>query len=129
MVGSEAAAVAFPTGRILRLPDGGLLVTCQCTFGETEKTDRTGFLKSTDNGASWFLASHIDHAHYRFSEASLELTLDGRVICVARSRYDEPTPLFQSYSNDGGSTWSELEPLDVCGVNPGLLRLSSGALL
>ena len=129
VVGSERAAVAFPTDRIVRLPDGGLLVTCQCTFGETEKKDRTGFLKSTDTGKSWSLVSFIDLPDYRFSEACLELTLDGKVMCIARSRQDEPTPLFQTYSDDGGATWSELEPLDVCGVRPGLLRLKSGMLL
>ncbi len=129
VVGSERAAEAFPTDRIIKLPGGGLLVTCQCNFGETEKKMATGFLKSTDDGATWSLASTIDHPDHRFSEACLELTREGHVICVVRSRYNEPTPLFQTYSSDGGVSWSELQPLDVCGVRPGLLRLSIGSLL
>ena len=129
VIHSERCAVAFPTERIVRLPGGDLLVSCQCNFEDNPKKNQTGFIRSTDNGESWSLASKIDHPEYRFSEACLELTLDGRIICLIRSRHNEPTPLFQTYSSDGGVSWSELEPLDVCGVSPGLLRLSNGMLL
>ena len=60
---------------------------------------------------------------------------DGRLLGMIRSEghdtnyYEHPTTMFQTWSDDGGRTWSEPTYMDVLGSPPHLMRHSSGAII
>ena len=61
--------------------------------------------------------------------AFIELT-NGRLLCVTRSSYETGiTPMYKSFSDDYGKTWTTPEAFTPNGVDPFLLRLGNGVLV
>jgi predicted neuraminidase len=86
-----------------------------------------GVAISTDAGASWALHGAVEAPHWALENMMVQLR-DGRVWMLIRAGGGV---LWQSFSDDGGRTWSAGTPTEI--VNPGtrffIGRLASGRLL
>ncbi len=91
------------------------------------ETQLQGAAVSTDMGASWTLHGAVDAPPWALENMMVQLR-DGRVWMLIRTGVGV---LWQSFSEDGGLTWSTGEPTGI--VNPGtrffIGRLASGRLL
>lgn len=137
----ELTMPAYPSGQILRLRDGALLlpVYCQREIGSylNAKFATNYVLRSTDDGKTWAAPVWCDRNNSaepgtwfsagNFSEIGLAETDDNVVI-----GYGRPGPwpyMWRVQSNDGGKTW---EPA-AFGAFPGycstLTRTAGGALV
>lgn len=98
------------------------------------------FYKSNDGGSIWNTLGRIfynadkvevtDRQYDKirgFSEACFEILKDSTFFCVTRSGFD--TPMFKSFSTDGGKHWSEPEAFTSNGVKPRLLLLDNGVMV
>lgn len=98
-------------------------------------------LYSDDDGKSWNHSSWVstpdfpvqgDHKSTRWHQNGLEPTIvklnDGRIWMILRTSHDN---FFESFSNDGGETWTEPVPSCFFGTNtmPTLKKLEDGRLL
>lgn len=107
--------VAFPA--IQSLPDGTLL--CMCRHG-TARESNDGVIRvhrSMDGGHSWSPTGPLpgpEHPHVGIPfPGGFGLALDGDVIAwVCHPDRDGHNQGFTSRSNDGGTTWSLLAPVD-----------------
>lgn len=57
---------------------------------------------------------------------------DGTILGVVRAQGKEVDfgfTMYQTISNDGGKTWSEMVPMHICGSPPQLIKHSSGAVI
>ena len=118
-------------GKILTLSDGTVLLGGYGWYvpdeegGELPPEERgmsSYVLRSTDNGQTWGELTIISRVH---NETALAELPDGRVLAVMRG-----AGLSQSFSSDGGRTWSEPEPvLSGARLPADLVLLDSGKLL
>jgi len=132
----------FAKGKIVRLPNGDLLASL---YGDHQGDHhyRTMLIRSTDQGRSW-----NDHASvaYRpddpdpnlvgsfcgYCEPSLALLANGQLLCVMRTQGqeipNEYRPIYASWSNDLGQTWSVPEPTQphLMNISPTLAVLENG---
>jgi hypothetical protein len=85
---------------------------------------RTGLLRSQNGGRCW---GHLIQIAYGVDdEKSVCVLPSGRWIAVMRD-WDRPSK--RSFSDDGGHTWTPVEPLPFHGHCPSLLQTQSGTLL
>lgn len=99
------------------------------------------FLISDDFGKTWKKSNRLNVPHHkaggvhkgtRWNHDAMEPTAvqlkDGRLWTILRTSLDN---MWQSYSNDGGLTWSKPAPTDFYGtcVMPKIKRLGDGRLL
>lgn len=134
-------------GRTLELDDNMLL---SCTYN-VYYPDSNGkilpsgvtFYESTDNGRTWFFRSTIPYQPDEvtdslwsqrnvvgFSEPTISRVNKDLIICIMRSTEQNMiTPLYKSFSTDGGKTWSTPEAFTPNGVCPQLLKLGNGVLV
>ncbi len=86
-----------------------------------------GCWSSCDNGKSFeFRGKAVIREQYSFDEHNYIELPDHRLWCVMRARKEA----MESFSDDGGRTWSEPEPTSFCGFSRIFLRrLNSGAIL
>jgi hypothetical protein len=129
---------------ILERPDGSWLMTMYGNFDEDRITPlekdalqetkymmRTFVVKSTDQGHSWNYLSSVaipragDPIGEGFGEPAITLLDDGRLLCIMRTGHH--FPLYASWSNDGGKTWTPptYTGLDR-GCDPCLIKLRDG---
>ena len=99
------------------------------------------FYKSTIQGHHWQLIGKIPYqpignkayeewvydGQDGFTEPAFEVLNNGRFLCVMRS--GDTTPLYKSFSDDEGRTWTKPEPFTPNGVMPMLLKLDNGVLV
>ena len=94
------------------------------------------FYKSRDEGLTWDRLSRISFkqdgiAENRegtsFEEPAFEILADSTFICVMRS--GSKSPMYQTFSSDRGTTWTDPQPITPNGVKPKLLRLKNGVLV
>lgn len=100
-----------------------------------------GVFYSDDDGISWKRSQFVQSPHHqaggvhkgkRWNHGAVEPTVielqDGRIWMIARTAQDEH---YESYSEDGGETWSELMPSSFYGTitMPTMNRLDDGRLL
>lgn len=86
--------------------------------------DRSVVLRSADDGKTWDAPVFIDDApEVHLQEPSLLQLDDGRLLCVMRRQGR------QSFSEDGGLTWSKPEPFAHRADCPYLLQTQDGLLL
>lgn len=129
---------------ILEMPDGTWLMTMYGNFAtdtiippdadaqkELTFMQRTIILTSRDKGISWDYLSTVasprpgDPVGEGFVEPAITLLEDGRLLCVMRSGHH--FPLYASWSEDAGRTWSPpmYTGLDR-GCDPCLITLQDG---
>lgn len=96
------------------------------------------FYRSTDEGKSWSVIGKIppDSTSYSrkgkwdedgFSEPAFEILADSTFLCVMRTGMT--APMYKSFSNDFGKSWSKTEAFTPNGVKPKLLTLGNGVLV
>ena len=107
------------------------------------RTDRTGayVYYSDDDGRSWKISQQVNapkhvksgfHQGIRWNHGAVEPTIvelqDGRLWMIMRTAQDKH---YQSFSTDGGETWSEATPSPFYGTitMPTLYRMHDGRLL
>ena len=101
----------------------------------------SGVFYSDDDGISWKRSEFVQapahkpggvHKGYRWNHGAVEPTVieldDGRIWMLARTAQDQH---YESYSEDGGETWSEMRPSRFYGTitMPTMKRLEDGRLL
>lgn len=131
-------------GAIKKLSDGSLVTGIYPTY--YQNTDgfvlrsAVSFYKSKDLGHRWDVLGKIpyqtDRSDYEdyifdgndgFTEPSFEILKDGTFLCVMRT--SSTTPMYKTYSIDGGMNWTKPEPFTPNGVMPNLLLLKNGVLV
>lgn len=100
-----------------------------------------GVFYSDDDGLRWKRSQFVQapdhhlggvHKGYRWNHGAVEPTVielhDGRIWMIARTAQDQH---YESFSEDGGETWSELKPSRFYGTitMPTMNRLNDGRLL
>jgi len=134
----------FAYGKVIELRNGDLLCPI---WGKRVPAEawRTGLVRSRDGGHTW--GSHVTIGYDSnmrlpspqvevvhcagFNEATLVELPDGRILAVLRQQGVGPDvrQMFQSFSPDGGLTWSEPYPMFLWGTSPSLHLTASGLLL
>ena len=121
----------MPYGRIHELPGGRLMVPFYGTPRDASdpKHRVLAVVFSADGGDTWN-DSTILHAGKTGdicpSETDIVDLPDGRYLAIVRANAQKR--LYRSYSGDEGRSWTALEPTEMPGQCPALLRLASGAL-
>jgi hypothetical protein len=104
--------------------DGRLIMP----LNDVPEYQRIFIVVSRDRGRNWdppiFAAWSSDHL---FTEPDLVELDDGGLLLVFRD--DRTRHLFCSFSQDGGSTWSEATKTPIDGYPPHLLKLTDGRIL
>ncbi len=97
---------------------------------------RAWVLRSEDGGDTWEMVTMAyDGGEHPFNESSLLALPNGRIVAMVRTASGskriphEAKYLFQTHSDDGGRTWSEIRNTGLWGYPPHLLLLSSGDVL
>ena len=100
-----------------------------------------GVFYSDDDGMSWKRSQFVQapahepggvHKGYRWNHGAVEPTViemnDGKIWMLARTAQDQH---YESFSEDGGETWSEMQPSRFYGTitMPTMSRLNDGRLL
>ena len=100
-----------------------------------------GVFYSDDDGVSWQRSEFVNappheiggvHKGVRWNHGAVEPTVieleDGRIWMIARTAQDQH---YESFSEDGGETWSEMQPSRFYGTitMPTMSRLNDGRLL
>ena len=118
----------------LVLPDGTALGAIYGVIRGEKKVDtwRTGgthALRSNDKGETWQISplAHDPTGKHSFNETDLLLLPSGRILALIRGGGE--AHLYQSYSDDGGESWSSPIPTPISGSPANLLRLKSGNIL
>ncbi len=114
--------------------DNGDLVTVAHTEFEGDKSCRVIALGSSDKGRKWrYLATvaydpdmNTPPTTDGFTEPIICKLADGELICFIRTQGHYP--MYQSYSRDGGKTWTKPVKSGVDGVAPDMQLLSNGVL-
>jgi len=134
----------FDKGKIVQLPDGDLLAPM---YGDLEGdvAYRTMLVRSSDGGLTWeYYASVAYEAEdpnpelvgefCGYCEPSLAQLADGRLVCVMRTQGThlpaEYRPLYISWSDDVGKTWTKPVPTapHLMNIWPTLAALDNGVL-
>ena len=118
----------FP--RSVVLADGTILVPLYDEHGRRgdREHDRCWVFRSPDGGTSWRLTlMGQDSAVGWGNETALVEVAPGRVL--AHLRHAPPGYLVESWSDDGGATWSQPLRTEIWGYPPHLLRLQDGRIL
>ena len=120
LLATSDATVELPTGRLLVPVYGNL------------PGEGSGSLAaiSDDKGISWHLSTMAFDPlqNMDFVEPALALLPDGTILCMLRVEKIEQY-LWQTYSTDGGETWSAPRRTPIWGFPPHLLVLEDGRLL
>ena len=118
----------------LVLPDGTVLGAIYGVKKEKKKADtwRTGgayALRSKDKGRTWQISTIANDptGKLSYNETDLLLLSSGRILAIIRS--SGGAHLYQSYSEDGGESWSQPAPTAISGQPGNLLQLKSGNIL
>mgnify|MGYP002400568141 CR=1 FL=1 len=117
------------------LPDGTVLGPIYGQIkGEGSRrswdSDGTYILRSEDRGNSWRLITlaYDPSGKQGFNETDLFLLPNGRILAMIRND-GEGARLYQSYSDDGGRTWTPPVPTKIPGSPAHVTSLRSGNLL
>jgi len=114
--------------RSVQLTNGNLVTVAHTLFAGEGKI-RVITLGSSDKGRHWrYLATIAYDPKIRtegYTEPIICQTANGKLICFMRT---EGAMMQQSFSNDGGQTWTPPEKAGVEGVAPDMHLLSSGVL-
>ena len=113
----------------VQLTNGNLVTVAHTLFAGEGKL-RVIALGSSDKGRSWgYLATVAYDPNINtegFTEPIVCQTAPGSLICFMRT--EGGNPMYQSFSNDGGRTWTQPRQAGVNGVAPDMRLLSNGVL-
>ncbi len=131
VVPSPFKTVTATSSPVIELTDGTLLMPIYgrdtpSRYNEDKPglRDRSVVLQSTDDGETWGEPVFIDDSpDEHLQEPSLLQLDDGRLLCVMRRQGR------QSFSEDGGQTWSKPRPFAHRADCPHLLQTKAGLLL
>ena len=108
----------------IQMPDGDVLLP----LCDVPDYARVFVVRSSDEGKSWSLplpvAAHPDHLF----EEPCALLLDEKRVLI-HFRDNRTHSLYQSYSSDGGFSWSTPQPTGIQGYPSHLLRLPDSRIL
>jgi predicted neuraminidase len=112
----------------LQLPDGTLVSPSSTESTDADSVWRVHFERSTDNGRSWTSSAPPASAEIQAIQPSLLSYGHGEIQAIGRSRSRR---LFETWSRDGGLTWTPLALLDVPNSNAGIdaVTLTGGTQL
>jgi sialidase-1 len=108
-------------------PDGTLVMAIYKELPDPLRV-WSAMIFSSDNGLSWSDPVLVDPDNDDNDEPDIIFLPGGRCLCVMRSNRGDNT-MWQSWSEDGGHTWSRSTPIGFPGHAPYLLRTRAGALL
>ena len=115
--------------RAVQLPNGDLVTTAHSRF-KGDKKLLVIALGSSDKGRNWHYLGTVARDETidteGFTEPIVCNTADGALICFMRTQGGHP--MYQSWSRDGGKTWSKPQKSGVLGVAPDMHLLSNGVL-
>ncbi len=127
-------------GNIKQLADSSLVAGVYPSLYKSEQGTLVkggiSFYTSNDYGESWSITGKIPYipdniakqrGNGSYDEPAFEILPDSSFICIMRS--GATSPLYRSYSNDKGITWSTPRPFTPNGVKPQLLQLACGVLV
>jgi hypothetical protein len=134
----------FDKGKIVQLPNGDLVAPMYGYFKGDVRT-RVMVAKSSDSGRTWDYLATVGHSNDTpnpelpgefsgYAEPSLAMLNDGRLICMLRSQAShlppDYRPLYVSFSQDSGQTWSEPQPTQphLYNIWPTLAVLDNGVV-
>lgn len=136
--------VSAPHGPI-QLKDGSLLYAGKRMYAGPDETgeapedycdESMEVWKGSSDGKEWTLLAKLVPPEGTFLKNFHELHAieldDGRILCVIRAQGPEVAhgfTMYQTYSDDGGHTWSPLTCIGVSGSPPHLMKHSSGAIV
>ena len=137
---------SFSIGKIVQLDNGDLLGSMYGNLRGDDNWYRTMVLRSTDEGQSWqfhaTVASGPDDpdpqlvgSYCGYCEPSLALLENGQLLCIMRTQgaqfAGEYRPLYQSWSDDLGKTWTRPLPSKphLMNIAPTLAVLDSGVVV
>ncbi|MGN1408752.1 MAG: sialidase family protein [Eubacteriales bacterium] len=117
--------------------DGSLIYLGKEMYSRgTENPKVIAAYKSTDGGESWNRLGQLNTPDGtgwdNFHEPHVIELKSGRLLGVIRAQGGEVAhgfTMYQSVSDDGGQSWSEMKPLGVSGSPPHLMLHSSGAVV
>lgn len=103
--------------------------------------DGITFYKSVDLGNHWDKTGTItyrsdedavtydglEEGYEGYNEPVFEILKDGTLLCVMRTGFY--TPMYKSFSKDGGYHWSKPEAFTSNGVSPNMILLDNGVLV
>lgn len=116
--------------RSVQLDNGDLITVVVCRF-EGDKKFRVTALGSSDKGHHWRHLATVAHDETinteGFTEPIICKLADEELICFMRTQGHQP--MYQSYSRDGGKTWTKPVKSGVDGVAPDMQLLSNGVLV
>ena len=132
-------------GKIVQLPDGSLLMPMFGRFSGDVDLCRVFLVHSTDQGRTWRYYATVHYGpkdpnpelpgHYGGpNEPTIALLPNGQLICVMRTQYShlsaEYRPLYVSWSDDQGKTWTKPVPSNphLMNVYPTLAVLDNGVV-
>lgn len=138
----------FDKGKIVQLTNGDLMATLYGNLEEDTQTAsnyRTMIVRSTDSGRTWRYHASVAFgpndpdprlvgAYCGYCEPSLALLPDGRLLCVMRTQGAQYTgeyrPLYVSWSEDMGKTWTRPVPTKphLMNISPTLAVLDNGVV-
>ena len=126
---------------VIELAEGDLLIPLYGKPGGGE-TDIAAVCRSSDGGATWggySVAASDPLFNVQFCEPSIVELSPGKLLCMSRGHYIQdpakgadsgvPMYLYQSESDDGGRTWTNLHRTDIWGHPAHLLELADGRVL
>lgn len=128
--------VSAPHGPILRR-DGSLLYFGKEMYSHSKDLpDIVAAYESRDDGRTWTKLGEVPKPEgtvwNNFHEPHVLELENGRLIGMIRAEGKEIGPnftVYQSVSDDGGRTWTEMVGLGISGSPPHLLQHSSGAIV
>lgn len=129
---------------LIALPDGSLLASAYarfvgddtpCPYLPTMMKCRSILLVSRDEGLTWDYMSTVAYDPEIGQEGHNETSIvrltqgprSGRLLCWMRTG-SAGDPIYETFSDDDGMTWSEPCQTEALGVDPCLLELSDGTL-
>ncbi|MFH0964270.1 MAG: exo-alpha-sialidase [Planctomycetota bacterium] len=135
---------AFDKGKILELPDGGLLAPMY-GYLEGDTQYRVLLMRSADKGHSWRYYSTVAYdpddpdpdlvgQYCGFCEPSFARLPNGQLLCVMRTQGThlpaEYRPLYVAWSDDLGKTWTKPVPTQphLMNIWPTLAVLDNGVV-
>ena len=132
-----AQPIAFSPHGPVRLKDGTLIQMGRTSYREKEMKGRTRVTcsRSTDHGRTWEELCYAipdqngeNTPRGMFHEPHAIELKDGRLMALVRY-HGEDNCLRQTFSRDGGRTWSPMAKTPMLGLPPHLLRLKDGRIL